>query len=61
MNYSRTVGHGSARDEALKRRNAAMREVLGMGPKPEPMQEPERPAEQKADVTPSEPPVSSQA
>jgi hypothetical protein len=32
MNYSRTLRDGSARDEALKRRNGAVREALGMGP-----------------------------
>jgi hypothetical protein len=29
MNYSRTVRDGSARDEALKRRNGAVREGMG--------------------------------
>jgi hypothetical protein len=36
MNYSRIVQNGSARDEALNRRNLAVRDGLGMGPKPEP-------------------------
>jgi hypothetical protein len=34
MRISKIVTDGSARDEALKRRNAAMREVLGMKPAP---------------------------
>ena len=40
MNYSTIVRDGSARDEALKRRNAAARETLGMAPKPEREKEP---------------------
>ena len=52
MNYSTIVSDGAARDEALKRRNGSMREVLGIGPKPEP--DTEQPAEQKVDETPSE-------
>jgi hypothetical protein len=31
MNYSRTMRDGSARDEALMRRNGAVRKVPGMG------------------------------
>ena len=45
MNYSRTQTNGSARDEALKRRRAVVREILGMGP--DPVSEPETPAEKK--------------
>jgi hypothetical protein len=54
MNYSRTVSNGYARDEALKRRNNAVREALGMGPRPEPKPDTEQAAEQKADEKPSE-------
>jgi hypothetical protein len=55
MNYSTNLRNGSARDEALKRRNAAVREVLGMGPKPEPQPITEKPpAEPKADEKPHE-------
>ena len=32
MQISKIVTDGNARDEALKRRNIAMREALGMGP-----------------------------
>jgi hypothetical protein len=32
MQISKTISNGSARDEALKRRNSAMREALGMAP-----------------------------
>ncbi len=53
MNYSSIVRDGSARDEALKRRNGAMREVLGLNPTPK--REAEQPAEQKADGKPSKP------
>jgi hypothetical protein len=51
MNYSAIVSNGFARDEALKRRNGAVREVLGLGPKPNPTPtpDPEQPAEQKAE------------
>ena len=45
MNYSRTLRDGSARDEALKRRNGAVREALRMAPKPRP--DTEKPAEEK--------------
>lgn len=34
MSYASTVKDGSARDEALKRRRGAVREVLGTGRKP---------------------------
>jgi hypothetical protein len=34
MQISKIVTDGSARDEALKRRNNAMREALGMQPTP---------------------------
>jgi len=34
MQISKIVTDGSARDEALKRRNNAMREALGMQPAP---------------------------
>ena len=47
MNYSKIVRDGSARDEALKRRNGAMREVLGLNPTPK--RETEQPVDQKAD------------
>jgi hypothetical protein len=43
MNYSRTVSDGAARDEALERRNASVREVLGIGPKPRDTQKPGKP------------------
>ena len=36
MNYARTARNGGARDEALKRRNGAVREALGLAPKPSP-------------------------
>jgi hypothetical protein len=52
MNYSRTVRDGSARDAALKRRNSAVREGLGMESKPKP--ETEKPVEQKSEEKPSE-------
>jgi hypothetical protein len=55
MNYSRTVKDGSARDEALKRRNGVMREALGLAPKPK--RDAEQPAEQTADEKPSEQPA----
>ena len=55
MNYSRTLRDGSARDEALKRRNGggAVREAFGMTPKPgteqpaEPTMDEEKPREPK--------------
>jgi hypothetical protein len=53
MNYSRTLRDGSARDEALKRRNGAVREALGMGSKPKP--DTEGPAEQTANDKSGEP------
>ena len=53
MNYSRTIRDGSARDEALKRRNGVMREALEIAPKPK--RDTEQPAtDQKADVKPAE-------
>jgi hypothetical protein len=52
MNYSRIVRDGSARDEALKRRNGAVSEVLRMGPTPK--RQTEQPAEQNADEKLSE-------
>jgi hypothetical protein len=36
MQMSKIVTDGSARDEALKRRNNAIREALGMKPAPSP-------------------------
>jgi hypothetical protein len=39
MNYSSTQPNGSARDEALKRRSAAVREALGMDPEQNPCAE----------------------
>ena len=50
MNYSRIVRDGSARDEALKRRNGAMRDVSSRDPTLK--RETERPAEQKDDKKP---------
>jgi hypothetical protein len=52
MNYSRTLRDGSARDEALKRRNGVMREALGTAPKPKP--DTELPAEPKVEEKPTE-------
>ena len=52
MKYSQIQTNGSARDEALKRRSAAVREALDMDPKPQP--DGEKPAEQKKDAKPSE-------
>jgi hypothetical protein len=43
MNYSRIEHDGSARDEALQRRNASVREVLRMGPKPSDTEKPGKP------------------
>ena len=54
MAFIRIRRDGSAREEALKRRNRAVREVLRMEPKPEPMRDPEQPPEQRADEKPSE-------
>jgi hypothetical protein len=54
MNYSRTMQDGSARDEALKRLNGAVREALGMGPKPAPAPETEQHTEQKVYKKPSD-------
>ena len=55
MNYSRTAKDGSARDEALKRRNGVVREALEPAPKPK--RDAEQPAEQTADEKPSESPA----
>ena len=52
MRISKIVTHGSARDEALKRRNAAMREVLGM--KPPPSRGARKPPEPEATEKPAE-------
>ena len=52
MNYSRTLKDGSARDEALKRRNGTAREALGMNPKPG--RDAEQPAEQKVEEKPAQ-------
>jgi hypothetical protein len=49
MQMSKIVTDGSARDEALKRRNNAMREALGMKPAPAP--EASRSQEPKTDET----------
>jgi hypothetical protein len=38
MQNSKIVTDGSARDEALKRRNSAMREALGMKPASKPQE-----------------------
>jgi len=45
MQISKTISNGSARDEALKRRNNAMREALGMPPS----RGPSNPEEPKTD------------
>jgi hypothetical protein len=47
MQISKIVTDGNARDEALKRRNSAMRETLGMGPASK--RETKQPDEPKAD------------
>jgi hypothetical protein len=52
MNYSRTLQDGSARDDAVERRNSAVRQALGMGSKPKP--DTEQPAEQKPTEKPNE-------
>ena len=52
MQISKIVTDGSAREEALKRRNNAMRESLGM--KPAPSREASKPQEPKTDVKPAE-------
>jgi hypothetical protein len=52
MRISKNVPDGSARDEALKRRNAAVREVLGMKPAPSP--EASQPQEPEATEKPAE-------
>ena len=52
MRISKIVTDGSARDEALKRRNAAMREVLGM--KPASPREASKPREPEATEKPAE-------
>ena len=54
MNYFRIYSNGSARDEALKRRNGVVRERLGLGPATEPKPDTEQHAEQKAEEKPSE-------
>ena len=50
MQISKIVTDGSARDDALKRRNAAMREVLGM--KPAPSRQANKPQQPEADEKP---------
>jgi hypothetical protein len=52
MNYARTARNGAARDEALKRRNGAVREALELAPKPK--RDTEQLAEQNADAKPTE-------
>jgi hypothetical protein len=52
MQISKIVTDGNARDESLKRRNAAMRETLGVGPASK--RETKQPDEPKADEKPSE-------
>ena len=54
MNCSRTVRDGSARDEALRRRNVAVRKALGFELKPATVPEAEQPVEQKYDDKPSD-------
>ncbi len=48
LNYSRILKDGVARDDALKRRNGALRESLGIGPKPKHDTE-QPPVEQEVD------------
>jgi hypothetical protein len=50
MTYSKTFRDGSARDEALRRRNVGVPKVMGTGPKPKP--DTEQAAEQKANEKP---------
>jgi hypothetical protein len=50
MQISKIVTDGSARDDALKRRNASMREALGMTPASP--REASKPQESKADEKP---------
>jgi hypothetical protein len=50
MQISRILTNGAARDDALKRRNASVREVLGMKPPASP--ETDKPQEPKADERP---------
>lgn len=45
MNYATTTSNGAARDEALKRRNGAVRD--GLGPRPTPQAETKKPTEPK--------------
>lgn len=52
MNYARTVRDGSARDEALKRRNVAVRKTLRIGPERVLAPEAEQPIEQKSNDKP---------
>jgi hypothetical protein len=52
MQISKIVTDGSARDEALKRRNNAMREALGM--KPAPSRNASESPEPRADEKPAE-------
>ena len=48
------VRDGSARDEALTRRNVAVRKTLRIGPKPGLAPESEQPIEQKSDDKPTD-------
>jgi len=59
MQSARIVTDGSARDSALKRRNAAMREASGIDPAP--LREVGKPLEPRADEKPTESSVSSRA
>ena len=52
MQISKVVTGGSARDEALKRRNNAMREALGMNPVSS--RQASKPQEPKMDEKPAE-------
>ena len=52
MQISKIVTDGNARDEALKRRNSAMRETLGIGPASK--RETKQPDEPKPDEKPTE-------
>lgn len=51
MHNSKFITDGTARDQAIQRRNAAMREALGKGPAPP---NADKPPERKADERPSE-------
>jgi hypothetical protein len=54
MNYSRTVKDGSARYEALIRRNDAVRKALGIGPDKKAGVATDKPEQPKETQAPSE-------